>query len=90
MPNDGKEIQIEARDDEIIVDLDDLAGIGEVLDSSAGWERIEKCPRIGLALISVGDPGRIPAGFTDPDAASELDRLISYLKKAFADQHYGR
>jgi Subtilase family len=90
MPNDGKEIQIEARDDEIIVDLDDLAGIQEVLDSSAGWERIEKCPRIGLALAKVGDLGRIPAGFTDPDAASELDRLISYLKKQFADQHYGR
>jgi hypothetical protein len=90
MPNDGKEIQIEARDDEIIVDLDDLAGIQEVLDSSVGWERIEKCPRIGLALISVGDLGRIPAGYTDPDAVLELDRLISYVKKAFADQHYGR
>jgi Subtilase family len=90
MPNDGKEIQIEARDDEIIVDLDDLAGIQEVLDSSAGWERIEKCPRIGLALIKVGDPGRIPAGYTDPDAVLALDRLISYVKKAFADQHYGR
>jgi hypothetical protein len=90
MPNDGKEIQIEARDDEIIADLDDLAGIREVLDSSAGWERMEKCPRIGLALVKVGDPGRIPAGFTDPDAASDLDRLISYLKKEFAGQHYGR
>jgi Subtilase family len=90
MPNDGKEIQIEARDDEIIADLDDLAGIQEVLDSSAGWERIEKCPRIGLALIKVGDPGRIPAGYTDPDAVLALDRLISYVKKAFADQHHGR
>ncbi|HEY1347618.1 MAG TPA: S8 family serine peptidase [Streptosporangiaceae bacterium] len=90
MPNDGKEIQIEARDDEIIVDLDDLAGIQEALDSSAGWERMEKCPRIGLALVKVGDPGRIPAGFTDPDAVLPLDLLISYLKKAFADQHYGR
>src|SRR5215467_8244085 len=90
MPNDRKEIQIEARDDEIIVDLDDLAGIGEVLNSSAGWERIEKCPRIGLALIKVGDPGRIPAGYTDPNAVLALDRLISYVKKAFADQHHGR
>ena len=35
MPNDRKEIQIEARDDQIIVNLDDLAGIQQVLDSSA-------------------------------------------------------
>src|SRR6266480_3209827 len=57
MPNDGNEIQIAAHDDEIIVDLNDLAGIQEVLDS---------------------------------DAVSELDRLISYVKRAFAEQHSGR
>jgi Subtilase family len=90
MPNDGNEIQIAAHDDEIIVDLNDLAGIQEVLDSSVSWERMEKCPRIGLALISVGDLGKIPESYTDPHAASELDRLISYVKKAFADQHSGR
>ena len=55
MPNDGKEIQIEARDDEIIVDLDDLAGIQEVLDSSrVSWERIEKDTRLRLALVTLG------------------------------------
>jgi Subtilase family len=91
MPNDGNEIQIAARDDEIIVDLNDLAGIQEVLDSSGvSWERIEKCPRIGLALISAGDLGRIPEWYTDQHAVSELDRLISYVKQAFAEQHSGR
>jgi hypothetical protein len=91
MPNDGNEIQIAARDDEIIVDLNDLAGIQEVLDSSGvSWERMEKCPRIGLALISAGDLGRIPEWYTDQHAVSELDRLISYVKQAFAEQHSGR
>jgi Subtilase family len=91
MPNDGNEIQIAAHDDEIIVDLNDLAGIQEVLDSSGlSWERMEKCPSIGLALISLENPGNIPAGYKDEDAVSELDRLISYVKKAFADQHSGQ
>ncbi len=66
MPNDGNEIQIEAHDDEIIVNLNDLAGIQEVLDSSGvSWERMEKCPPIGLALISGEDPGNIPAEYKD-------------------------
>ena len=91
MPNDGNEIQIAAHEDEIIVNLNDLAGIQEVLDSSGvSWERMEKCPRIGLALIGLGDLGHIPAEYKDPDAVSELDRLISYVKKAFADQRSGR
>lgn len=91
MPNDGNEIQIAAHDDEIIVDLNDLAGIQEVLDSSGvSWKRMEKCPRIRLALISVGDLGKIPEWYTDPDAVSELDRLISYVKREFAEQHSGR
>jgi len=91
MPNDGNEIQIAAHDDEIIVDLNDLAGIQEVLDSGGvSWERMEKCPPIGLALISAGDLGKIPESYTDPDAVSELDRLISYVKRAFAEQHSGR
>jgi Subtilase family len=91
MPNDGNEIQIAARDDEIIVGLNDLAGIQEVLDSSGvSWERMEKCQRIGLALIGVGDLGKIPEGYDDPHAVSELDRLISYLKRTFAEQHSGR
>src|SRR6266480_4874143 len=91
MPNDGNEIQIAAHDDEIIVDLNDLAGIQEVLDSGGvSWERMEKCPPIGLALISAGDLGKIPESYTDPDAVSELDRLISYAKRAFAEQHSGR
>jgi hypothetical protein len=91
MPNDGNEIQIAAHDDEIIVDLNDLAGIQEVLDASGvSWERMEKCPRIGLALISAGDLGKIPEWYTDQRAVSELDRLISYVKRAFAEQHSGR
>jgi Subtilase family len=91
MPNDLQEIQIAAHEDQIIVDLNDLAGIQQVLDSSrVSWVRIEKCPRIGLALISMEDLGNIPAGYTDADAASDLDRLISYVKKRFADKHSGR
>ena len=91
MPNDGNEIQIAAHDDEIIVDLNDLTGIQEVLDSSGvSWKRMEKCPRIGLALISAGDLGKIPESHTDLDAVSELDRLISYVKRTFAEQHSGR
>jgi len=91
MPNDGKEIQIEARDDEIIVDLDDLAGIQEVLDSSrVSWERIEKDTRLRLALVTLGDLGNIPAGHQDRKAFSELDRLISYLKKSYRKKHGGR
>jgi len=91
MPNDGNEIQIAAHDDEIIVDLNDLAGIQEVLDASGvSWARMEKCQRIGLALIGVGDLGQIPEWYADPDAVSELDRLISYVKRAFAEQHSGR
>ena len=91
MPNDGNEIQIAAHDDEIIVDLNDLAGIQEVLDSSGvSWKRMEKCPPIGLALIGLGDPGHIPAAYQDSDAASELDRVISYIRNEFADRHSGR
>jgi len=91
MPNDRQDIQIAAHDDQIIVDLNDLAGIQEVLDSSGvSWERMEKCPPIGLALIDLENPGHIPAGYKDKDAVSELDRLISYVKKAFADRHSGR
>jgi membrane-anchored mycosin MYCP len=91
MPNDGNEIQIAAHDDEIIVDLNDLAGIQEVLDSSGvSWKRMEKCPRIGLALIGAGDLGKIPEWYDDPDAVSELDRLISYARRTFAEQHSGR
>jgi hypothetical protein len=91
MPNDGNEIQIAAHDDEIIVDLNDLAGIQQVLDDSGvSWERMEKCPRIGLAMIRAADLGRIPEWYTDQHAVSELDRLISYVKRTFAEQHSGR
>ena len=91
MPNDRKEIQIKAHDDQIIVDLDDLAGIQQVLDSShISWERIEKSTRLGLALIRLGDRPSIPAGYEDRKAHSELDRLISYLKKSYRKKHGGR
>jgi Subtilase family len=91
MPNDGNEIQIAAHDDEIIVDLNDLAGIQQVLDASGlPWERMEKCPRIGLALISLEHPASVPPGYKDEAAVSELDRLISYVKKEFADRHSGQ
>ena len=91
MPNDRREIQIAARDDQIIVDLDDLPGIQQVLDSSrVSWERIEKSTRLGLALIRLGDRTKIPAGYKDPKAHSELDRLISYLKKSYQEKHGGR
>lgn len=91
MPNDRKEIQIAAHDDQIIVDGDDLAGIQDLLNSSGvSWERIEKCPRLRLALITLGDLGNIPAGHKDKKAFSELDRLISYLKKSYRKAHGGR
>jgi hypothetical protein len=91
MPNDGQDIQIAAHDDEIIVDLNDLAGIQEVLDSSrVSWKRMEKCPPIGLALIGLENLDNIPAEHRDDNAVSELDRLISYVKKEFAGQHSGR
>jgi hypothetical protein len=91
MPNDGKEIQIAAHDDQIIVDLNDLAGIQDLLNSShVSWERMEKCPPLGLALITLGDLGNIPAGHKDRKAHSELDRLISYLKKSYRKKHGGR
>src|SRR3974390_1238142 len=91
MPNDGNEIQIEAHEDEIIVDLHDLPGIQEVLDSSGvSWDRMEKCPPIGLALIGVGDLGKIPEWYDDPEAVPELARRISCVKRAFAEQHSGR
>jgi len=88
MPNDGNEIQIAAHDDQIIVDLNDLAGIQQVLDSSRiRWERVEKCTRLRLALITLGDPVDVPAGHKDRKAFSELDRLISYLKKSYRKKH---
>jgi subtilase family protein len=91
MPNDGHDIQIAAHDDQIIVDLKDLPGIQEVLDSSrVSWDRMEKCPSIGLALISLENPGNIPAGYQPEDAEFELDRVISYVKKEFAERHAGR
>ena len=84
MPNDGQDIQIAAHDDQIIVNLNDLAGIQDLLNSSGvSWERIEKCTRLRLALITLGDLGNIPAGYKDRKAFSELDRLISYLKKSY-------
>jgi Subtilase family len=91
MPNDRKEIHIKAHDDQIIVDLDDLAGIQQVLDSShISWERIEKSTRLGLALIRLGHRPSIPAGYEDRKAHSELDLLISYLKKSYGKKHGGR
>jgi hypothetical protein len=91
MPNDRKEIQIKAHDDQIIVDLDDLAGIQQVLDSShISWERIEKSTRLGLALIRLGHRPNIPAGYKDREAHSGLDLLISYLKKSYRKKHGGR
>ena len=91
MPNDRKEIQIAAHDDQIIVNLNDLAGVQDLLNSSGvSWERIEKCTRLRLALITLGDLGKIPAGHKDRKAFSELDRLISYLKKSYRKKHRGR
>jgi hypothetical protein len=91
MPNDRKEIHIKAHDDQIIVDLDDLAGIQQVLDSShISWERIERSTRLGLALIRLGHRPSIPAGYEDRKAHSELDLLISYLKKSYGKKHGGR
>lgn len=91
MPSDGQDIQIAAHDDQIIVDLKDLPGIQEVLESSrVSWDRMEKCPSIGLALISLENPGNIPAGYQPEDAEFELDRVISYIKKEFAERHSGR
>jgi hypothetical protein len=91
MPNDRKEIQIAAHENQIIVDLNDLAGIQDLLNSSrVSWERIEKCTRLRLALIRLGDRPNIPAGYKDRKAHSELDRLISYLKKSYRKKHGGR
>src|SRR5215467_1203401 len=91
MPNDGQDIQIAAHDDQIIVDLKDLAGIQDLLNSSGvSWERIEKCVRLRLALITLGDLGNIPASHKDRQAFSDLDRLISYLKKSYRKAHGGR
>jgi len=91
MPNDRKEIQIAAHENQIIVDLNDLAGIQDLLNSSrVSWERIEKCTRLRLALITLRDLGNIPAGHKDRKAFSELDRLISYLKKSYRKKHRGR
>ena len=91
MPNDRKEIQIAAHENQIIVDLNDLAGIQDLLNSSrVSWERIEKCTRLRLALITLRDLGNIPAGHKDRKAFSELDRLISYLKKSYRKKHGGR
>ena len=70
MPNDRKEIQIKAHDDQIIVDLDDLAGIQQVLDSShISWERIEKSTRLGLALIRLGDRPKHPRWLRGPQGS---------------------
>jgi Subtilase family len=91
MPNDGRDIQIAAHDDQIIVDLNDLAGIQDLLNSSGVfWERIDKCVRLRLALITLGDIRNIPAGYKDSKAFSELDRLISLLKKSYRKAHGGR
>ena len=88
MPNGRNEIQVAAHDDQIIVDLDDEEGIQDVLNArSMPWERIEECSRLGLALIRLGDLGNIPARHKDPMAFSELDRLISYLKKSYRKAH---
>ena len=54
MPNDGQDIQVAAHDDQIIVDLKDLAGIQDLLNSSGvSWERVDKCVRLRLALITL-------------------------------------
>jgi subtilase family protein len=91
MPNDRQDIQIAAHDDQIIVDLKDLAGIQDLLNSSGvSWGRIEKCVRLRLALITLGDLRKIPVGYKDSRAFSELDRLISYLKKSYRKAHGGR
>jgi hypothetical protein len=91
MPNDGQDIQIAAHDDQIIVDLKDLAGIQDLLNSSGvSWERVDKCVRLRLALITLGDIRNIPAGYEDSKAFSELDRLISFLKKSYRKAHGGR
>jgi hypothetical protein len=91
MPNDGQDIQIAAHDDQIIVDLKDLAGIQDLLNSSGvSWERVDKCVRLRLALITLGDIRNIPAGYKDSKAFSELDRLISFLKKSYRKAHGGR
>jgi hypothetical protein len=91
MPNDGQDIQIAAHDDQVIVDLKDLAGIQDLLNSSGvSWERVDKCVRLRLALITLGDIRNIPAGYKDSKAFSELDRLISFLKKSYRKAHGGR
>ena len=91
MPSDGQDIQIAAHDDQIIVDLKDLAGIQDLLNSSGvSWERVDKCVRLRLALITLGDIRNIPAGYKDSKAFSELDRLISFLKKSYRKAHGGR
>ena len=91
MPNGRREIQIAAHENQIIVDGDDLEGIQDLLNSSGvSWERIEKCERLRLALITLGDLRNIPAGHKDRKAFTELDRLISYLKKSYRKAHGGR
>ena len=91
MPNDGQDIQIAAHDDQIIVDLKDLAGIQDLLNSSGvSWERVDKCVRLRLALITLGDIRNIPVGYKDSKAFSELDRLVSFLKKSYRKAHGGR
>jgi hypothetical protein len=84
MATDPEQIQIKVNDNELVVDLNDLAGVQKILDSmGVSWERIEKCARLRLALVRLGDLSNVPEEHTDPRAWSDLDRLISYLKRSF-------
>jgi Subtilase family len=88
MATDQDEIQIEVNDNELVTDLKDLAGVQKILDSiGVSWDRITKSARLELALIRLGDLSNIPKGYKDPQAKSELDRLISYIKRSFEAEH---
>jgi len=82
MPTDQPAIQIEAHEDQLVVDLGQVDEVLKILESiPVSWSSVEKNPALELALLTV-DSLSVPEGFTD-DNKTGLDLLMSYLRESF-------
>jgi hypothetical protein len=85
MPNGQPDFPIDFNEDQLVVGLSQLDQVLAILGPiPVTWRSVKKSRALDLALLTL-DSVSVPDGYTDPDAYSPLDKLISYLSKEFKD-----
>src|SRR5215467_5811219 len=81
MPNGQSNIYVRAHKDQLVIGLAQLDQVLKLLEPiDVSWRSIEKSPALELALVTLD---KIPAAYIGTDGQTDLDKLITYLRKTF-------